>query len=149
MNTSVVRLPQVHDTFKQGLVPYVTMTAKQKGKSVYIGDGGNRWPAAHVSAVAQLYRLAFEKGGAGRHLPCGRRGRCIDEGDRRGIGPRPQGAGGRASSRRRRPRHFGWLGHFIGHDMPSSSAITQQKLGWTPTGPGMIADLDGMDYSKI
>jgi nucleoside-diphosphate-sugar epimerase len=61
VNTSVVRLPQVHDTRKQGLVPYVHAVAREKRVSAYIGDGGNRWPAAHVSDVARLYRLAFEK----------------------------------------------------------------------------------------
>src|ERR1700735_475371 len=61
VNTSVVRLPQVHDTRKQGLVPYLLAVAREKGVSAYIGDGGNRWPAAHVSDVAHLYRLAFEK----------------------------------------------------------------------------------------
>src|SRR6202012_180774 len=61
VNTSVVRLPQVHDTHKQGLVPYLLAVARQKAVSAYIGDGGNRWPAAHVYAAAQLYRLAFEK----------------------------------------------------------------------------------------
>src|ERR1700743_1243765 len=61
VNTSVVRLPQVHDTRKQGLVPYVHAVAREKRVSAYIGDGGNRWPAAHVSDVARLYRLAFER----------------------------------------------------------------------------------------
>ncbi len=61
VNTSVVRLPQVHDTHKQGLIPYVHAVAREKRVSAYIGDGGNRWPAAHVSDVARLYRLAFEK----------------------------------------------------------------------------------------
>jgi hypothetical protein len=44
--------------------------------------------------------------------------------------------------------HFGWLARFAPHDMPASSAITQKKLAWVPTGPGLIEDLDGMDYSK-
>jgi nucleoside-diphosphate-sugar epimerase len=148
VNTSVVRLPQVHDTFKQGLVPYVTMTAKQKGKSVYVGDGSNRWPAAHVSAVAQLYRLALEKG---------ERGAIYHAVDEEGVSMKEiaeaLGRGLKVPVASIKPEetaeHFGWLGHFIGHDMPSSSAITRKKLGWTPTGPGMIADLDGMDYSKI
>jgi hypothetical protein len=43
--------------------------------------------------------------------------------------------------------HFDWLARFAGHDMPASSAITQQMLNWKPTGPGLIADLDGMDYT--
>jgi nucleoside-diphosphate-sugar epimerase len=148
VNTSVVRLPQVHDTYKQGLVPYVTMTARQKGKSVYVGDGSNRWPAAHVSAVAQLYRLAFEKA---------ERGAIYHAVDEEGISMKAiaeaLGRGLKVPVASIKPEevaeHFGWLGHFIGHDMPSSSAITRKKLGWTPTGPGLIADLDGMDYSKI
>jgi nucleoside-diphosphate-sugar epimerase len=148
VNTSVVRLPQVHDTYKQGLVPYVTMTARQKGKSVYVGDGSNRWPAAHVSAVAQVYRLAFEKA---------ERGAIYHAVDEEGISMKAiaeaLGRGLKVPVASIKPEevaeHFGWLGHFIGHDMPSSSAITRKKLGWTPTGPGLIADLDGMDYSKI
>jgi nucleoside-diphosphate-sugar epimerase len=148
VDTSVVRLPQVHDTYKQGLVPYVTMTARQKGKSVYVGDGSNRWPAAHVSAVAQLYRLAFEKA---------ERGAIYHAVDEEGISMKAiaeaLGRGLKVPVASIKPEevaeHFGWLGHFIGHDMPSSSAITRKKLGWTPTGPGLIADLDGMDYSKI
>src|SRR5258707_14546090 len=71
VNTSVVRLPQVHDTRKQGLVPYVHAVARAKGVSAYIGDGGNRWPAAHISDVARLYHLAFEKAEPGAIYPAG------------------------------------------------------------------------------
>lgn len=147
VNTSVVRLPQVHDTYKQGLVPYVTMTARQKGKSVYVGDGSNRWPAAHVSAVAQLYRLAFEKAERGAiYHAVDEEGVSMKEiAEALGRGLKVPVASIKAEET---AEHFGWLGHFIGHDMPSSSAITRKKLGWTPTGPGLIADLDGMDYSK-
>ncbi len=65
VNTSVVRLAQIHDTHKQGLVPYITAVAREKRASAYIGDGGNRWPTAHVSDVARLYRLAFDKAESG------------------------------------------------------------------------------------
>jgi nucleoside-diphosphate-sugar epimerase len=99
VNTSVVRLPQVHDTRKQSLVPYVQAVARAKGVSAYIGDGGNRWPAAHISAVARLYHLAFEKGGAGRDLPRSGRGGRVDEGHRRGAWPRVEGAGGQHQAR--------------------------------------------------
>ena len=61
----VVRLPQVHDTVKQGLVTPLVEIARAKGVSAYVGDGANRWPAAHVDDVARLYRLALEKGEAG------------------------------------------------------------------------------------
>jgi nucleoside-diphosphate-sugar epimerase len=147
LTTSIVRLPQVHDTRKQGLVPYLLAVTRQKGVSGYIGDGVNRWPAAHVSDVARLYRLAFEKvePGAIYHavdeegVPM----KAIAEAHGRGlkvpvVSIKPQDA----------ESHFGWLARFATLDMASSSAITQQKLNWHPTGPGLIADLDNMDYSQ-
>ena len=145
--TSVVRLPQVHDTRKQGLVPYVTAVAREKGVSAYIGDGSNRWPAAHVSDVARLYRLAFKKAEAGAVYHAvdeeGVSMKAIAEALGRGlkvpvVSIKPEEA----------DAHFGWLGRFAGHNMPSSSALTQHKLNWKPTGPGLIADLDGMDYTQ-
>ena len=65
VNVSVVRLPQVHDTAKQGLITYAVQVAREKGVSAYVGEGRNRWPAAHVHDVAHLYRLALEKREAG------------------------------------------------------------------------------------
>jgi nucleoside-diphosphate-sugar epimerase len=148
VKTSVVRLPQVHDTRKQGLVTYAMAVAREKGKSAYIGDGSNRWPAAHLSDVARLYRLAFEKAEAGAIYHAvdeeGVPMRAIAEALGRGlkvpvVSLTPEEAGA----------HFGWLGFFAGHDIPASGALTQQKLGWKPTGPRMIADLDGMDYARV
>jgi nucleoside-diphosphate-sugar epimerase len=147
VTTTVVRLPQVHDTHKQGLVPYITAVAREKRVSAYIGDGGNRWPAAHVSAVAQLYRLAFEKAQPGAIY------HAVDE---EGVSMKAiaeaLGRGLKVPVISIKPEetdaHFGWLGRFAGHDMPASSALTQQWLNWKPTGPGMIADLDGMDYTQ-
>src|ERR1700678_3612685 len=147
VNTSVVRLSQIHDIRKQGLVPYLLAVARQKGVSAYIGDGSIRWPAAHVSAAAQLYRLAFEKAEPGGiYHAVGEQGvsmKAIVEAHGRGlkvpvVSIKPEEA----------EAHFGWLAHFAGHDMPSSSAITQQKLNWKPTGPTLIADLDGMEYTQ-
>ena len=147
VNTSIVRLPQVHDTRKQGLVPYVTAVAREKRVSAYIGDGSNRWPAAHLSDVARLYRLAFEKAELGAIYHAvdeeGVSMKSIAEALGRGlkvpvVSIKPEEA----------EAHFGWLGVFAGHDMPSSGALTQQKLNWKPTGPGLIADLDGMDYTQ-
>jgi nucleoside-diphosphate-sugar epimerase len=147
VNTSVVRLPQVHDTRKQGLVPYVLAVARAKGVSAYIGDGANRWPAAHISAVVRLYHLAFEKAEPGAIYHAvdeeGVSMKAIAEALGRGlkvpvVSIKPEQA----------EAHFGWLGRFAGHDMPASSALTRQKLNWTPAGPGLIADLDGMDYTQ-
>src|ERR1700733_8804577 len=147
VNTSVVRLPQVHDTRKQGLVPYLLAVAREKGVSAYIGDGSIRWPAAHVSAAARLYRLALEKAEPGAIYHAvdeeGVSMKAIAEALGRGlrvpvISIKPEKA----------QTHFGWLAHFAGNDMPASGALTQQKLNWKPTGPGVIADLNGMDYSQ-
>jgi nucleoside-diphosphate-sugar epimerase len=148
VNTSVVRLPQVHDTRKQGLIPYVHSVAREKRVSAYVGDGGNRWPAAHVSDVARLYRLAFEKA---------ERGAIYHAVDEEGVSMKAIAeALGRglkvpvvSIKREEAETHFGWLSHFAGLDMPASAALTQQKLKWKPTGPGLIADLDGMDYTRV
>jgi nucleoside-diphosphate-sugar epimerase len=147
VNTSVVRLPQVHDTRKQGLVSYVHAAAREKRVSAYIDDGGNRWPAAHVSDVTRLYRLALEKAEPGAIY------HAVDE---EGVSMKAiaetLGRGLKVPVASIKPEeaqaHFGWLAHFAGHDMPASGALTQQKLNWKPTGPGLIADLDSMDYTQ-
>jgi nucleoside-diphosphate-sugar epimerase len=145
VNVSVVRLPQVHDTVKQGLITYLVQVAREKGVSAYIGEGVNRWAAAHVLDVAHLYRLAFEKHEAGsRHNAVAEEGvpmREIAEVIGRGlkapvVSLSPQEVQG----------HFGWLAMFAGLDMPASSALTQRRLGWHPTGPTLIADLEKMRY---
>ena len=145
VNVSVVRLPQVHNPVKQGLITYAVQLAREKGASAYVGDGLNRWPAAHVLDVARLYRLAVEKQEAGaRYHAVAEEGvpvRDIAEVVGRGlkvpvVSLSPQAA----------PAHFGWLAAFVGFDMPASSAHTQERLGWHPTGPGLIADLEQMRY---
>ena len=148
VSVAVVRLPQVHDTRKQGLVSPAIEIARAKGVSAYIDDGDNRWPAAHVTDVARLYRLALD-----RHQP-GARWHAVDEegvpvraiaeviGDGLGVPVRslsPEEATG----------HFGWFGAFAGMDIPASGTLTRERLGWTPEGPGIIEDLRAMDYSSI
>lgn len=146
INVSVVRLPQVHDTVKQGFVSYVAAIARQKRVSAYVGEGRNRWPAAHVADVARLYRLALEKRQTGaRYNAVAEEGiavRDIAEVLGRGFGVpvvslSPEEAAG----------HFGWLAPFAGMDLPASSAQTRERLGWEPAGPGMIADLERMNYA--
>ncbi|WP_250517562.1 SDR family oxidoreductase [Caballeronia sp. INDeC2] len=145
INVSVVRLPQVHDPLKQGLITPLIAIAREKGVCAYVGDGGNRWPAGHVSDVARLYRLAVEKADRGaRYHAVGEEGiesRAIAEALGRGlklpvvtISPDDAAA------------HFGWMAMFVGLDMPASSAATQARLGWKPVGPTLIADLDEARY---
>jgi len=108
---------------------------------VYVGDGANRWPAAYLLDVARLYRLAIEKAepGAKYHAVAeegvtlreiadaiGRRLKLPVE----SIAPEEAQA------------YFGWLAMFAALDMPASSEQTRKKLGWRPTGPGLIADLE-------
>jgi nucleoside-diphosphate-sugar epimerase len=145
VRVATVRLPQVHDTIKQGLVTYAIRLAREKGISAYVGDGLNRWPAAHRVDTGRLYRLAFEKGEGGvRYHAVAEEGvpvRDIAETIGRGLGvpvvsiAREEAAG-----------HFGWLAAFVGWDVPASSVQTQKKLGWNPTGPGLISDLENMRY---
>jgi len=146
VHASVVRLPQVHDTVKQGLVTYMIALAREKGVSAYVGEGRNRWPAVHVLDAASLYRLALEKGSAGaRYHAVAEEGvplREIAEAIGRGLNVPVV-----AKSPEEAAQHFGFLGFFVSIDAPASSALTQERLGWRPTKqPGMIADLDQMRY---
>ena len=140
IRASVVRLPQVHDRAKQGLITPLIETFRQNGTCAYVGDGSNLWPAAHVLDVARLYRLAIEKGATGTawHAVAeeGVAMRDIVEtlGRRLDLPVRsilPDEA----------PTFFGRFAMFAGFDMRASSALTRQVLGWEPTGPGLIADL--------
>jgi nucleoside-diphosphate-sugar epimerase len=145
VNVSVVRLPQVHDRVKQGLVTYLIAIAREKSVSAYVGEGLNRWPAAHVLDVARLYRLALDKHEAGaRYHAVGEEGvplRDIAEAIGRGlkapvVSISPEGASA----------HFGFFATFAGLDLSASSAMTQERLGWRPTGSGLIEDLNNMRY---
>ena len=145
VNASVMRLPQVHDTVKQGLVTYLIAVAREKGVSAYAGEGSNRWAAAHVSDVARLYRLALEKHEAGARY------HAVDE---EGVPMREIaetiGCGLKVPVVSLAPEeaaaHFGWLALFAASDLAASSEKTRKKLDWHPTGPGLIADLKQMRY---
>ncbi|MER8846227.1 MULTISPECIES: SDR family oxidoreductase [Mesorhizobium] len=145
INLSVLRLPQVHNTLKQGLISPLIEIARQKGVSAYVGDGRNRYSAGHVSDAARLYRLAVEKRQPGaRYHAVGEEGvelRAIAEALGRGLNlPVVSIAPEKAAE------HFGWMAMFAPMDLPASSALTQVRLGWRPTGPTLIADLDAMRY---
>jgi nucleoside-diphosphate-sugar epimerase len=140
VNVSVVRLPQVHDTTRQGLITFAIMMACEKGVFPYVGAGRNRWPASHVLDTAHLYRLALEKAERGaRYHAVAEEGISFREvadvlGKRlklpvKSIGPEEAKA------------HFGWLAQFAALDAPASSRLTRQRLGWQPKERGLIADL--------
>jgi nucleoside-diphosphate-sugar epimerase len=120
--------------------------AREKGVSAYVGEGRNRWAAAHVSDVARLYQLALEKHevGAKYHAVAeeGVRMRDIAETIGRGLKVPV------VSLSPEKAVHFGLLAMFAGADLVASSVKTRKNLGWNPTGPGMLADLQQMDYSQ-
>jgi nucleoside-diphosphate-sugar epimerase len=145
VRVSVVRLPQVHDTRKQGLVTYLIAAVREKGVSAYAGDGLNRWAAVHVLDAARLYRLALEKQETGaRYHAVAQEGvplRDIAEAIGRGLKVPVV-----SKSSEEAEAHFGWLGMFVGRDLTGSSVQTRRRMGWRPTGPGLIADLDRAHY---
>jgi nucleoside-diphosphate-sugar epimerase len=151
VRSSVVRLsPLTHspELDRHGFATVLIATARRTGVSAYIGDGANRWSAAHTKDTARLFRLALEKAPAGARLHAvGDEAVAIKEiasaiGERLGL---PS-----VSIRREDAAdHFGFLGELIQLDAPASNTITQQLLGWQPTQPGLIADLhDDRYYSR-
>ncbi|MDB5479296.1 MAG: family oxidoreductase [Caulobacteraceae bacterium] len=146
VNVSVVRLPQVHDTARQGLVSPAIEIFREKGVCAYVGDGQNRWPAAHVLDTARLYRLAIEKAERGsKYHAVAEEGvplRDIAE----AVGRRLK-LPVRSIAPEEAQAWFGWLAMFAGYDAPASSAQTRKRLGWRPAGPGMIADLEQLQVA--
>jgi nucleoside-diphosphate-sugar epimerase len=141
VRVSVVRLPQVHDRVKQGLVSYAIAVARSKGIAAYVGDGQNRWPAAHRLDCARLYRLVLEKGTAGaRYNAVAEQGVPLKEiAEAIGRGLKLPTA---SLSPEQAREHFGWLAFFVAADVPASSALTQERLGWRPTEIGLMEDLN-------
>ena len=149
VRVTVVRLPQVHNTKKQGLVTPAIALAREKGVAAYVGDGLNRWPAVHVLDAAPVYRLALEKGpNRARYHAVDEEGvtaKAIAEAIGRGLKIPAV-----SMSTEQAAAHFGWMAFFAGMDMPASSALTQARLRWHPKQKaGMIEDLDHMNWSAV
>ena len=142
INVTDVRVPQVHNEVKQGLVTTLIDVARQKGVSAHVASGRNLWPAAHVLDVARLYRLALERREPARYHAVAEEGvtlRDIAAAIGRGLGvpvvsiPQEEAVG-----------HFGRIGAYVGMDLSASSEWTRQQLGWRPTGPGLLEDLQNL-----
>jgi nucleoside-diphosphate-sugar epimerase len=146
VRVSLLRLPpSVHGDGDHAFVPALIAIARQKGVSAYIGEGLNRWPAVHRLDAAHLFRLALEKGGAGVRFH-GVAEEGVSVRDIAGVVGRHLKVPVIAKSPKEAADHFSWLAHFLGIDCPASSAQTQERLGWHPTQPGLIADLDRGRY---
>jgi nucleoside-diphosphate-sugar epimerase len=146
IRSAVVRLPPtVHGTGDKGFVPYIIGCAREHGVSAYVGDGANRWPAAHVTDAARLFRLAADGAQPGSVLHAVHDtgvpireiatviGRHLDL-------PVESIPADRAAD------HFAWMAGFIGFDNPMSSEQTRNTYNWTPTGPDLLTDLDAGHY---
>jgi nucleoside-diphosphate-sugar epimerase len=140
VHVSVVRLPQVHNQAKHGLVSGLIGIAQAKGVSAYIDNGLNRWAAVHVLDAAHLYRLVLEKGTTGsKYHAVGEEGVHLKD-IAEAIGRRLK-LPVICKSKEEAATHFGWLAMPAGTDMPASSALTQELLNWHPTHTGMIPDI--------
>ena len=146
VRVSVLRNPpSVHGDGDHGFVPTLIGIAREKGASVYVGDGLNRWPAVHRIDAAHLYRLVLEKGGAGARYHA-----VAEEGvpfrDIAAVIGRRLNVPVVGKSPQEATDHFGWFAHFAALDNPASSQQTRDLLGWQPKQPALIPDLDRARY---
>jgi nucleoside-diphosphate-sugar epimerase len=139
--------PTVHGEGDHGFLAVLVDIARQRGAAGFVGDGSNRWPAVHRLDAARLVALALEKAPAGAAVHA-----VADEGiEARAIAE----AVGRqldvpviSIAPERAAEHFGWIGAFFAADIPASSALTRELLGWTPVQPGLLEDLDSGSYVR-
>jgi nucleoside-diphosphate-sugar epimerase len=143
IDVRTIRLPQVHDTTRAGLITPLIAEARRAGAAAYVGEGQTRWSAAHVSDVAKLYVLALERGEPGARYNAsveeGLTSRAIAEAIGHGTGLPV-----RSIAVDEIERYFGWMAPFAGLDMVASNSWTCARLGWDPKGPDLLTDLAAM-----
>jgi nucleoside-diphosphate-sugar epimerase len=148
VRSSVLRFaPTVHGDGDPGFVATLVGIARQRGVAGYVGDGTNRWPAVHRSDAARLARLAVEAAPAGSVLHAvgdegvpfreiaEAMGRHLDIPTKSMV---PEDA----------PEHFSFMAHFVALDSPVTATVTRELLGWEPTGPSLLEDLEHDHYYR-
>jgi nucleoside-diphosphate-sugar epimerase len=148
VRASVVRLPPTnHGDGDHGFISLLITIAREKGVSVYIGDGLNRWPATHRLDAARVFQLALDKGSAGSTFHA-----VAEEGvsikDIATIIGKQLNVPVVSKTKEEAQQHFGWLAFALVADNPTSSAKTREQLEWTPVNPALISDLKEGTYFK-
>jgi nucleoside-diphosphate-sugar epimerase len=143
---SVRFAPTVHGAGDHGFIARIVEADRSHGTAGYVGNGENRWPAVHRADAARLVRLGIERAPAGSVLHAvGEEGVAMrdiaDAISRRFELPAT------AISPEHADERFGFIGRFVGLDMPASSTITRELLGWGPTGPSLLEDIRNGAYS--
>lgn len=140
VNAMVIRLAQVHDTARQGLVTPLIALARNTGVSAYVNDGANRWPAVHISDTVRLFQQVLEmprRGGIFHAVAeSGVTLRLIAEAIGKATDMPTQSIAGEDAQ-----RHFGPFAQFVVQDMPATSVRTRDELNWQPAGPSLVHDL--------
>ena len=142
VHASIVRLaPTTHGAGDHGFVPMLIGLAREKGVSAYVGEGQNHWSAVHRLDAARLYRLGLERGAKGeRYHAVAEQSvalKTIAEAIGKGLGLPVES---------RPAEHFGWFAMFASMDAATSSAWTRETLGWAPTGPDLVEDMETAGY---
>jgi nucleoside-diphosphate-sugar epimerase len=145
VRVSIVRFPpSVHGDGDHGFVPTLIRFALEKGVSAFVGEGQNRWPAVHRLDAARLFRLALENGSASTYHGVAEEG--VPFRDIASVIGRRLEVRVERKSPEDAAKHFGWFAHFAALDNPASSKQTRELLGWRPTQPSLISDLDRPEY---
>lgn len=145
---SVRFAPTVHGDGDNGFIAMLVAADRAAGSAAYIDEGTNRWPAVHRSDAGRLVRLGIERAPAGSVLHAvGEEGVALRDVSQ-AIG-RALDLPVTSITAEQGQAQFGFLAHFLASDMPASSALTRELLGWQPAGPGLIADLEEGHYFAV
>jgi nucleoside-diphosphate-sugar epimerase len=143
---SVRFAPSVHGTGDPGFLAAVTAAARKHGVSGHPGEGTTAWSAVHRAAAAQLIRLGLEGAPAGSRLHAVAEEAVTTREIAEAIG-RTLDVPVVSVAPENTVEHFGFIGRFFGLDMSASNTATRELLGWTPSGPTLVEDIEAGAYT--